>query len=186
MFTSDKKHKERMSTPTLGVLALVGVIVCGSLQADDVPSLGEPVSEQQIAEVDYSVLPGGEGLPGGSGNALRGKAVYADNCLACHGEKGQDGINDRLAGGLGTLQSDSPVKTVGSFWPYSTTLFDYIRRAMPYQTPGSLSNDDVYAATAYILYLNGIVAENDELDANTLPQVRMPNRDGFVWDYRPQ
>jgi len=90
-----------------------------------------------------------------------------------------------LVGGHGSLTTDRPRKTVGSYWPYATTLFDYVHRAMPYQAPGSLSNDDVYAVTAYILYLNDVVDENDQLDADTLPDVRMPNRDNFVWAYSP-
>ena len=116
----------------------------------------------------------------GSGTAVQGKQIFADNCAACHGDNGQGGIKDRLAGGQGTLASSMPVKTVGSFWPYATTLFDYIHRAMPYPTPGSLSTDETYAVTAYILSLNGIVPADGRLDKESLPKIRMPNRDGFV------
>jgi S-disulfanyl-L-cysteine oxidoreductase SoxD len=128
------------------------------------------------------VRPDGMGLPDGSGTAGRGKEVFAGNCAACHGDNGQGGIKDRLVGGQGTLASDNPIKTVGSFWPYATTLFDYIHRAMPYQAPGSLSVDDYYAVTAYVLSLNGILAPDGNLDKETLPRVRMPNRDGFIPD----
>jgi cytochrome c len=111
-----------------------------------------------------------------------GKEVFAENCAACHGENGQGGIKDRLVGGQGTLASDEPIRTVGSFWPYATTLFDYMHRAMPYQAPGSLSVDDYYALTAYILSLNGIQPPGGKLDKERLPEVRMPNRDGFIPD----
>jgi len=153
--------------------------------ADDNPQLGENVSQADLAVVDYTIMPNGEGLPDGSGTAAEGAQVYQDNCLACHGAGGKDGLNDALVGGHGSLTTDRPRKTVGSYWPYATTLFGYVHRAMPYQAPGSLSNDDVYAVTAYILYLNDVVDENDQLDADTLPDVRMPNRENFVWAYSP-
>ena len=124
--------------------------------------------------------PDGKGLPEGSGTVAHGKQVFAENCAACHGDNGQGGIKDRLVGGQGTLASDMPVKTVGSFWPYATTLFDYIHRAMPYQAPGSLSVDDTYAVAAYILSLNGIASADGKLDKATLPTIKMPNRDGFI------
>ena len=149
------------------------------------PQLGQPLSEADVESLDYVVMPDGDGLPPGGGDAEQGAALYAQHCLACHGSGGQDGINDRLAGGHGTINGERPVKTVGSFWPYATTVFDYIRRAMPYQSPGSLSADDTYALTAYLLYINDIVAEDRRLDAKTLPAVKMPNRDNFVWAYAP-
>ncbi|RLA35050.1 MAG: cytochrome c [Gammaproteobacteria bacterium] len=154
--------------------------------AGEKPGLGKAISMEELAKVDYTVLPNGYGLPEGSGNAENGAVVYAQNCLACHGEDGTDGLNDRLVGGLGSLTTDKPVKTVGSYWPYATTLFDYVRRAMPYQAPGSLTNNQVYAVTAYILFLNGIVEEDAQLNAQTLPNVKMPNRDNVVWDYQPE
>jgi cytochrome c len=155
------------------------------VMADDNPQLGENVSQADLVVVDYTIMPNGEGLPDGSGTAAEGAKVYQDNCLACHGAGGKDGLNDVLVGGHGSLTTDRPQKTVGSYWPYATTLFDFVRRAMPYQAPGSLSDDDVYAVTAYILYLNDVVDENDQLDADTLPDVHMPNRDNFVWAYSP-
>ena len=161
-------------------------MLAGIATAQDVgPGLGEPVAADELAAIDYTVLPNGDGLPPGSGTAREGKAVYDTNCLACHGEGGSGGVNDVLAGGHGSLTGERPQKTVGSFWPYATTVFDYVRRAMPFQTPGSLSNDETYAVTAYILHLNQIIEEDAEMNADTLPQVRMPNRDNFVWGYPP-
>jgi cytochrome c len=113
-----------------------------------------------------------------------GAAVYEQKCQACHGAKGAGQPNDRLVGGQGTLASKTPVKTIGSYWPYATTVFDYVRRAMPYQQPQSLSNDEIYAITAYLLHMNGIIGERDEMNAQTLAKVRMPNRDNFVIIYR--
>ena len=154
--------------------------------ADDKPRLGVPVDEAAVSALDFVILPDGEGLPDGSGDSATGERLYTKNCLACHGANGQDGINDVLVGGHGTLASVEPNKTIGSYWPYATTLFDYIRRAMPYPTPGSLTDDEVYSLTAYLLFLNGIVAETDIMSAETLPKVRMPNRDNFVWAYTPK
>jgi len=153
--------------------------------ADNNPKLGENVSSADIANVDSTIMPNGAGLPEGSGTAAAGAKVYQQNCLACHGADGKNGVNDTLVGGHGSLTTDRPQKTVGSYWPYATTLFDFVHRAMPFQAPGSLSNNDVYAVTAYILFLNDIVGENERLDAKTLPEVRMPNRDNFVWAYTP-
>ena len=143
---------------------------------------GRPATKAEIALWDIDVRPDGKGLPPGGGAAEQGKQIFAENCAACHGDNGVGGIKDRLVGGSGTLASAAPLKTVGSYWPYATTLFDYIHRAMPYQAPGSLSNDDTYAVAAYILYLNGILPADRKLDRDSLPKVRMPNRDGFVPD----
>ena len=144
--------------------------------------LGRPATPEEIKLWDIDVAPDGKDLPVGSGTVAQGKQVFADNCAACHGDNGQGGIKDRLAGGQGTLASSAPVKTVGSFWPYATTLYDYIHRAMPYPTPGSLSTDDTYAVTAYILSLNGIVPPDGKVDKDSLPKIKMPNRDGFIPD----
>ncbi len=158
-------------------LALVSV---GAAAADS-PNLGRPATAEEVAAWDISIGPDGAGLPAGSGTAKQGEAVYAAKCLACHGEKGGGKPNDQLVGGQGTIASDKPaVKTVGSYWPYATTVFDYVRRAMPYNESKSLTNDEVYAVSAYILNLNGIIAEGDTLDAQTLTKVKMPNREGFV------
>lgn len=155
------------------------LLLAGTLQAADAPSLGEPLAAAEADAIDFTVLPDGSGLPAGAGDVRRGGAVYAAHCLACHGDEGQGAGNDRLVGGIGTLASDTPVKTVGSYWPYATTVFDYVRRAMPYNAPGSLSNDEIYAVTAWLLYANGIVAEDFVAAADTLPGVEMPNRGNF-------
>lgn len=154
--------------------------------AQESPQLGEALTRAEVEAYDYVVLPDGTGLPAGSGTAREGRELYARHCLACHGEQGRDGINDRLAGGHGTLTGPDPDRTIGSYWPYATTVFDYVRRAMPYQQPGVLDDDEVYAVTAYLLYLNEIVGLEDRLDRATLPEIEMPNRDGFVWAYEPR
>jgi S-disulfanyl-L-cysteine oxidoreductase SoxD len=146
------------------------------------PNLGQPATAAEIAFVDIGIPPSGAGLPTGSGDARAGAKVYAAKCQACHGDKGAGKPADALVGGKGTLAAANAVRTVGSYWPYATTLFDYTRRAMPLTAPRSLSNDEVYAVTAYVLHLNGIIGEDQTLDAKTLPAVKMPNRDGFV-DY---
>jgi cytochrome c len=127
-------------------------------------------------------------LPDGSGTAVAGAPLYTSRCAPCHGARGEAPDEDypKLAGGFGTLTSKAPVLTVGSYWPYATTVWDYIHRSMPYDAPGSFSADEVYAVTAYVLHLNDIVREKDVLDRATLPQIRMPNRDGFIpTDPRP-
>lgn len=164
---------------------IAGIAAAAMIQADDLPGLGEPVDAATLAIIDFTVLPNGDGLPDGSGTAVEGAAVYAEHCIACHGERGAGSVNDALVGGQGSLASDKPKKTVGSFWPYATTVFDYIRRAMPLQAPGILSDDEIYAVTAYVLYLNEIVGEDQAMTAENLPLVKMPNRDGFVRDYSP-
>jgi cytochrome c len=130
--------------------------------------------------MDISIPPSGAGLPTGSGTARLGLRVYEEKCLACHGPKGVGKPADALAGGTGSLASRTPLRTVGSYWPYATTLFDYVRRAMPLADPLSLSDDEVYAVSAYVLFLNGIIGEDFPLNAQTMPQVNMPNRAGFV------
>ncbi len=152
--------------------------------AADTPGLGQPVSEADLANWDISIAPDGKGLPPGSGTAVQGAVIYAQKCELCHGKEGKGGPNAVLVGGIGTLAGPGePVKTVGSYWPYATTVFDFTRRAMPWTQPKTLTSDETYALTAYILKLNGIVGENDVMNAETLPKVRMPNRDGFVSKY---
>jgi len=164
------------------VLATAAVVGIGSSAAvADSPNLGRVAAPEEIASWDISVGPDGAGLPVGSGTPKQGEAVYAAKCVACHGEKGAGKPNDPLVGGRGTLASgQDPIKTIGSFWPYATTIFDYVRRAMPLNESKTLTNDEVYAVTAYLLYLNGIIGESTALDAQTLPRVKMPNSDGFV------
>ena len=144
------------------------------------------------AELDrfFAPLPDGRGLPPGSGSVEQGKALYDQQCASCHGANLQGGIGDRLIGGRGTLVNDdptkAPVKTIESYWPYATTIFDYVKRAMPLNAPDSLSNDQVYAVTAYILSEAKIVPPDTMLDAKALAAVKMPNRDGFIPDPRPE
>ena len=170
-----------MSMPSRLVTASASLLVLSSAALAEGPGLGRVCTPDEIASWDVSIGPDGAGLPPGRGTPKQGEAVYAEKCVACHGEKGAGKPNDQLVGGRGSLSGEqAPVKTVGSFWPYATTLFDYVRRAMPLNAPKSLSDDEVYAVSAYILQLNGIIGEADAMDAQTLPQVQMPNRDGFI------
>src|ERR1700751_1338595 len=147
--------------------------------------IGRAVTPAEIAGWNIYVGHDGSGLPPGSGSVSHGRDVFAQQCAACHGEQGEGGVGDRLVGGQGTLATSNPVRTVGSYWPYAPTLFDYIRRAMPQSAPESLSNDDVYAVSAYILNLNGLVPDDATLDARLLSAIKMPNRKMFVGDPRP-
>lgn len=149
----------------------------------DSPKLGKPIAEQDVAAWDIAVMPDGQGLPPGSGTAAQGAKVFAEKCSSCHGDGGKGGPVARgpLFGGPPLTSSIDAQKTIGNFWGHATTVFDFTRRAMPFNTPRSLlSADDIYASTAYILFLNKIIGENDVMDAKTLPQVKMPNRDGFI------
>jgi cytochrome c len=147
--------------------------------------IGRVATPAEIAGWNIDVDRYGNNLPPGSGSVSHGREVFDQQCAACHGAKGEGGVGDRLVGGQGTLTTPKPVKTVGSYWPYAPTLFDYIRRAMPQNAPQSLSNEDVYALSAYILHLNGLVPAEQTLDAKTLSAIKMPNRNMFVGDSRP-
>ena len=165
------------------VLCALGLVATASHA--QVYGFGKPATAQEVAGWDIDVSPDGRGLPRGSGTAVQGKPLYERHCAACHGLKGEGKPADVLVGGKGTLGTDKPVMTVGSYWPYATTIYDYINRAMPIVAPQSLKPDEVYAITAYLLFLNGIIAETQTMDASTLPKVEMPNRKGFVRDPRP-
>jgi hypothetical protein len=147
--------------------------------------VGRTPTEQEIRALGITVAPDGAGLPEGSGSAIEGRALFAQRCAKCHGEKGGGDVGPPLVGGQGTLATAKPLKTVGSFWPHATSVWNYVNRAMPFDQPGLLTPPEVYSAVAYILYMNGIVGEKDLLNARTLPKIRMPNRDGFVSDPRP-
>jgi S-disulfanyl-L-cysteine oxidoreductase SoxD len=177
----------------LGLLLEASLSSCAmSMESGSHPAgqaaFGRPATADEIASWDVSIPPSGAGLPEGSGTARQGASVYQANCAACHGDKGTGQPADALVGGIGSLATAKPLRTVGSYWPYATTLFDYVRRAMPLNNPMSLSDSDVYAVSAWILYQNGIVSEDAPMTANTLPKVEMPNRDGFiaVWPVRPR
>jgi S-disulfanyl-L-cysteine oxidoreductase SoxD len=160
-------------------LALCAAILVATPALAQSPQFGQSIAPTDIAPWDISIGPDGAGLPPGRGSAAQGEAVYVAKCQACHGEKGTGGPNDALVGGTLT-PGKPPIKTVGSYWPYATTLFDYIRRAMPFQESQTLTSDEIYAVSAYILNLNGIIATDAVLDAQSLPKVRMPNRDNFI------
>jgi len=169
-----------MYTRKLTRYVLVFVLVLTSKFAwAQTPNLGKPLAPADIAAWDINVLPDGTGLPPGSGTPAQGARVYSMKCAVCHGENGKGGSNARLVGG-DPIKDMETEKTIANFWPFPTTLFDYIRRAMPWRQPRTLSNDEVYALTAYILSLNKLIGENEAMDAQTLPKVRMPNRNGFI------
>jgi mono/diheme cytochrome c family protein len=156
------------------------LVTTASLSLAETPHLGKPLNEAAIANWDISVLPDGTGLPKGSGTSAQGAVVFAEKCSACHGDNAKGGaaaalVDDRKLAGISASQ-----KTIKNFWPYATTIFDFIRRAMPFTAPRSLSDDEVYALTAYILAENKLIDANDTMNAETLPKVKMPNRDNFI------
>ena len=163
------------------VFAAAVSCVAGTGFAADAPKFGKPITDADASPWDISVAPDGKGLPAGSGTPAQGAAIYAQKCASCHGDKGQGGVSPRLFGGQGTLKAPAQeVLTVGSYWPYATMVFDFVRRAMPWNAPKSLTNDEVYATVAYILSLNGIIKDTDVLNKDTIMKVQMPNRDGFI------
>ena len=182
MFTHDRSH----SLAPMVLTALMALEEAAHAGQPESPKLGHPASPQEIAAWSMNVFPDGRGLPPGRGTAVEGKNVYDGECASCHGPNGLGGSADELAGGQHGLTSPSPDKTIGTYWPFATTIFDFVRRSMPLHAPGSLSDDQLYAVTAYLLHLNGIIDEQTEMNATTLPWVKMPNRDGFVWiDAKP-
>jgi mono/diheme cytochrome c family protein len=182
MFTTIK------SGVCVALIGLAASAVAAGPASPRVYGFGTPATPEELGQF-VSPLPDGRGMPAGSGTVAQGKALFATQCAACHGAQLEGGIGDRLVGGRGTLvnadPTKAPIKTVESYWPYSTTLFDYIKRAMPLYQPGSLSNDDVYSLAAYILAEGKIVPADATLDQSSLPKVQMPNRDGFIPDSRP-
>lgn len=169
-----------------GVFALA--VLAGQSAVADGFGLGREASPDEVAAWDIDIRPDGEGLPEGSGTVAEGEVLYTERCANCHGDFGE-GI-DRwpvLAGGAGTLDSDRPVKTVGSYWPYLSTVWDYVHRAMPFGEAQSLDDDEVYAITAYILYLNDIVDDEEfELSPENFAQMRLPNEGNFFMDDRTE
>ena len=173
-----------MSTPRKISYLLFAVCVLQlnavSLSQEQSTGLGTTITESQLRDFDLIAAPDGSGFPEGSGTALQGKLVFEARCQACHAANGEGTSgNTRLVGG--DMQSaDRPIRTVGSYWPHASTLFDYVRRAMPADAPKSLSNTEVYQLTAYLLYLNGIINQYTILNSDTLSEIEMPNKDGFI------
>ncbi len=177
----------RKGLATLALAATVtAVAVLPVLGQMPTYKLGRTPTADEVRALDIAIGPDGRELPRGRATAAAGRAVYAAKCAACHGATGKEGPQDPLVGGKGSLNTDKPLKTVGSYWSHATTLWDFTYRAMPFDKPGSLTPQDVYATTAYVLFLNEIIGENDIIDEKTLPQVKMPNRDKFVPDPRPE
>jgi S-disulfanyl-L-cysteine oxidoreductase SoxD len=173
-----------MSTRKLFAATLV-VLGVGAAFAES-PKLGRPISEADVKTWDIEVLPNGTGLPAGQGTPAEGSKVFAEKCAACHGDQAKGGVAPfypALVGGAPLTNGIETPKTIANYYAYATTIFDYIRRAMPFNAPRTLSDNDVYALTAYILSLNKLIGENDVMDAKTLPQVKMPNRDNFIMPY---
>ena len=164
------------------LIATAAVLACsGAASAQEKAQFGRVATPEEVESWSITVAPDGAGLPHGSGTAEQGAAVYVAKCQGCHGEKGKGGSALQLAGIKGTVGAKNTTdKTIGTFWPYATTVFDYVFTSMPYMETKSLTHDETYAVTAYLLYLNEIIGENDVIDANSLPKVKMPNRDYFV------
>ncbi len=176
----------------LAKMVYVGFLLIAVLAAAPVPAetgkygIGTPATAEEIAGWDIDIRPDGMGLPPGSGSVEDGEMMYEEKCASCHGSFGEGvGRYPVLAGGEGTLTDARPDRTVGSYWPYASTLWDYIHRAMPFPQPQSLTDEEVYAITAYVLYLNDLVEDDFVLTADNLASVEMPNRDGFFFDDRP-
>jgi S-disulfanyl-L-cysteine oxidoreductase SoxD len=173
-------RKPAVSAIAAVVIALASCVGAALAEGPELkPGLGKPVSPADLAPWDITVFPDGANLPPGGGNAADGAKIYAEKCAACHGDNGKGGIAGQLIGGPPKATLDGG-KTIANFWPAATTLFDFIRRAMPYTAPKSLTDQEVYALTAYLLSSNKLIGENDEINAKTLPQVKMPNRDNFI------
>ena len=172
-----------MSTRKVALASAAALLLLAGIAraAVESPNLGKLATPEEIAAYDIDVEPDGSGLPPGSGTAKQGEAVYARECQSCHGEKGEKGATLPLRGGAGTIGKPEvkPLRTVGSYWPYATSVFAYIRRSMPFYNSKSLGNDDLYRVTAYLLYINGIIGEEEVMSQQTLAKVAMPNRNGF-------
>ena len=178
-------NKKLIKTLAISVLIPAG-ISSAFAETPQGPGLGQPASPEQIAPWEIGIMPDGEGLPAGSGSAVQGKTVYDKYCTSCHGPAGIGGTALQLAGAQMPLTSDYPEQTIGSYWPYATTIFDMVRRSMPMNAPGTLTDSEVYEVTAYLLHINNIIGETDEMNADTLPKVQMPNRDGFIDVYEQE
>lgn len=177
-----------MSKPELGLPLLFGglcLLVTATMAAEERFGFGQEATDEQIAGWDTDIRFDGQGLPEGSGTVKQGQTIFENQCLLCHGERGVGDPMEALQGGAGSLDTDEPLKTLGSYWPYAPVIMDYVHRAMPQTEPRSLSADELYAVTAYLLHINDLLPEDAELDADRLREIKMPNRDGFVPDPRP-
>lgn len=168
-----------MSTRSTHLLRATLVVLAGPVFAAEAPNLGKPISPQDLGPWEITIFPDGKGLPAGSGTPKQGEPIFAAKCSACHGDKGTGGVAAPVTPFAPKAGLDGG-KTIANFWPYSTTLFDFIRRAMPYDAPHSLKDDEVYALTAYLLNLNRLIGDNEVMNKDSLPKVRMPNRDNFI------
>lgn len=167
--------------PVVAAAACVAAGVSTAAQTPDYKNVGRTPTAQEIQAMDIAIGIDGKELPPGNGNAKAGGEIFARKCAACHGENLEGSSQaPALIGGAGTLTSLHPKMTTGSYWPFATTIFDYIRRAMPRFQEGTLKNDEVYSLTAFILFRDEIIKKGDVIDAATLPKIKMPNRDGFV------
>ncbi len=179
-----------MTTHTIKTLLILTLAGSGTTAAEtwgapsDSPMLGRHATADEVKAMATTVFPNGDGLPTGSGSVVRGAAIYDARCAICHGANGLGGSAESLAGAETSLVDAWPEKTIGTYWPHATTLFDFLRRSMPMDAPGSLTDDDTYAVTAYLLHLNGIVPDTTVLDRETLMRITMPNRDGFLRVYQ--
>jgi S-disulfanyl-L-cysteine oxidoreductase SoxD len=169
------------------LLAATTLIATAVMAQNNPRQVGRTLNPELVKQWDITVLPNGEGLPEGSGTSAQGEKLYTEKCASCHGENGEGKgpVGPALVGGIGTLATSKPVKTIGSYWPYATSVWDYIHRSMPYDAPGTLSANETYAITAFLLFRNGIIPNELAMNKDSLPKVRMPNRDGFIADSRP-
>jgi S-disulfanyl-L-cysteine oxidoreductase SoxD len=175
-----------MSMRSIFAASVFGFALATGAAAAQDRGLGKPLSESDIKQWDIAVLPDGSNLPPGSGTPAQGAKIFAEKCATCHGEAAKGGVTPywpALIGGQPLTNGIDTVKTIANYYAYATTIFDYVRRAMPYNMPRSLRDDEVYALTAYLLALNKLIGEGDVVDAKSLPQVKMPNRDNFIMPY---
>jgi mono/diheme cytochrome c family protein len=177
-------RKNTLMRAWLGCALLLTAALSVAGESEGRYQIGSSATSAEVARWDISVYSTGRNLPAGSGTVQAGEKIYANQCQACHGESGKGGLGDPLVGGVGSLASAKPLRTIGSFWPYAPTIFDYVRRAMPMYAPQSLTNDEVYAVTGYLLYLNKLIEQDAVIDAQRLANIQMPNRKGFVLDAR--
>lgn len=184
-----KEVKTRRAHGVVAVVSLLSLAGFGTAAAADNFGFGTTPTDEEIAAINIDVMPDGRGYPKGSGTVAQGEKVYAEKCAACHGEDMTASVKgsgaDTLIGGRGSIGTEKTKKTVESYWPYASTLFDYVKRAMPFNAPGSLTDDEVYAVSAYILHKANIIDAKATMNAETMSKVEMPNKDGFIPDPRP-